>query len=161
GRDLYADERGRLAGGDGRHPGLLRRRRRATTHHLPGGDAGIWQGEVPGAPGVGDRTGQGEVPRGPLRGDRRRGERELGVPPATHRGAGDRLLACGGVPGEGGGGAASGPPPNEGGVAGGGVPSVEARRGWGRMGAEAVAATGPGAALGEGPRGGAAGDHLL
>ena len=44
-----------------------------------------------------------KYPRGPLRGDRRRGEGELGLPGAAHRRAGDRLLACGGVPGQGGG----------------------------------------------------------
>ena len=73
GRDLHADVRGRLAGGDGRHPGLLRRRGRAAAHGLPGGDPGVRQGEVPGPPGGGDRACQGEVPRRPLRGDRRRG----------------------------------------------------------------------------------------
>ena len=112
GRDLHADVRGRLAGDDGRHAGLLRRGGRAAAHDLPGGDAGVRQGEVPGPPGGGDRPCQGEVPRGPLRGDRRRGEGELGVPGAAHRRAGDRLLACGGVPGQGGGGAVPGPPPH-------------------------------------------------
>ena len=52
---------------------------------------------------------QGEVPGGSLRGDRRRGEGELGLPGSAHRRAGDRLLACGGVPGQGGGGVVPGP----------------------------------------------------
>ena len=78
--------------------------------------------------------------------------------PAAHRRAGDRLLACGGVPGQGGAGLVPGPP---------------ARKAWledachrlkhdgrGRVGAEAVAA-GPGTPLGQGRRGRAAGDHLL
>ena len=98
--------------------GLLRPGGRAAAHDLPGGDAGVRQGDVPGPPGGGDRPGQGEVPRGPLRGDRRRGQGELGVPGAAHRRAGDRLLACGGVPGQGGGGAVPGPAPAPG------------RRGW-------------------------------
>ena len=46
--------------------GLLRRRGRAAAHDLPGGDAGVRQGEVPGPPGGGDRPGQGEVPRAPI-----------------------------------------------------------------------------------------------
>ena len=66
GRDLPADVRGRLAGDDGRHPRLLRRRGRAAAHDLPGGDAGVRQGEVPGPPGGGDRPGQGEVPARPI-----------------------------------------------------------------------------------------------
>src|SRR5262249_61812245 len=92
-------------------------------------DAGVRPGEVPEAPGGGDRPGQGEVPGGPLRRDRRRGERELGVPRAAHRRAGDRLLACGGVRGQGGDGLVPGPSPDEGGVAGGGERWTETRRG--------------------------------
>ena len=64
---------------------------------------------------------QGEVPRRPLRGDRRRGEGELGIPGAAHRRAGDGLLACGGVPGQGGGGAVPRPSRDPEGVAGRGV----------------------------------------
>src|SRR5918993_809973 len=41
GRDLYADVRGRLAGGDGRHLGLLRSGGGAAAHDLPGGDPGV------------------------------------------------------------------------------------------------------------------------
>jgi hypothetical protein len=55
GRDLNADGRGRLAGGDGGPPGLPRCRGRAAAHDLPGGDPGVWQGVVPGPPGVGVR----------------------------------------------------------------------------------------------------------
>ncbi len=119
------------------------------------------KGEVPEPPGGGDRACEGEVPRRPLRGDRRWGRWELGVPGPTHRGAGGGLLACGGVPGEGGGGGVPGPPPHQGGVAGRCLPSAEARAGRGRVGAEAVAKAGPGTPLGQGGRGGAAGDHLL
>ncbi len=55
GRDLCADVRGRLARDDGRDDQLLRRRGRTSAHHLPGRDARVWQGDVPGP--IGSRGG--------------------------------------------------------------------------------------------------------
>ena len=75
---------------------------------LPGGDARVWQGDVPGPIGGRGRPCEGEVSRRPLRGDRRWGEGELGIPGAAHRRASGGLLACGGVSGQGGGGAVPG-----------------------------------------------------
>ena len=126
------------------------RRGGATAHGLPRGDARVRQGEVPRPPGGGDRPSQGEVPGGSLRGDRRRGQGELGLPGSAHRRAGDRLLACGGVPGQGGGGVVPGSASDPEGVAGRCVSSAEARVGRGRVGAEAVADAGQGASLGQG-----------
>ena len=92
---------------------------------------------------------EGEVPRGPLRGDRRRGEGELGVPGAAHRRAGGRLLACGGVPGQGGGGAVPGPARDARGVAGRRVAiALKHEPGGAECGPEAVEVAGEGAARG-------------
>ena len=65
-------------------------------------------------------------------------------------GAGDRLLACGGVPGQGGGGVVPGSASDPEGMAGRCVSSAQARVGRGRVGAEAVADAGEGASLGQG-----------
>ena len=91
---------------------------RAAAHGLPGGDAGVRQGQVPGPFGGGVRACQGEVSGGPLRGDRRRGEGELGLSGTAYRRAGDRLLARCGVPGPGGGGPVPGSASDPQGVAG-------------------------------------------
>ncbi len=48
-----------------------------SAHHLSGGDARVWQGDLPGSPGGGGLSGEGEVSCGPLCRDRRRRQREL------------------------------------------------------------------------------------
>ena len=70
-------------------------------------------------------------PAGPLRRAGRRGQGELELPGPSHRGPGDRLLACGGVPLRCGGRPLRPHPPGEGGVAGGQLPPPEARAGCG------------------------------
>ena len=103
--------RGRVAGDDGRHAGFYdaegERQHTVYLAATPGYGKAKFLGHLEAEIG----RAQGEVPGRPLRGDRRRGQGELGVPRSAHRRAGDRLLACGGVPGQGGGGAVPGAPP--------------------------------------------------
>ena len=109
GRDLHADVRGRLAGDDGRDDQLLRPRGErqhtiylaATPEYGKATFLGRLEAEV--------ARVKAEAPRRPLRRDRRWGQGELGVPGQAHRAPGGGLLACGGVPGQGGGGAVPGP----------------------------------------------------
>ena len=77
GRDLHADGRGGLAGGDGRHAWVLQRGRRAAAHRLHGGHARVRQADVLRAVRPRARPGQGGLPRRAVRGAGRRGEGQL------------------------------------------------------------------------------------
>jgi len=83
-------------GDDGRHDSGSSNKAVSGSPRSPWRDAGVWQGEISWAGGVGVAAGEGEATQRPPGGIARRGEGELGVP-AKHIGC--ALVDFWGMPG--------------------------------------------------------------